>query len=198
MHHIFDWIARHSLDSIPTLVSTLIGALVGGLFVLWGQNRADKQQRKREANSEEQSLVGVLNALHAELEGVNRAILSPPDPFKLVPINQDYFVVFNANASLIGRLQDTDLTEQIIRLYSTSKYLVDLINHHQTKYGTVNDYRNMGVVRSLERIEAVTGEVKLSSKEVQRKIKAWVSRRVLNASAPSRSTVMGDVPWSSG
>ena len=58
----------------------------------------------------------------------------PPKPVKLVPINQNCFVVFNTNASLIGRLQDADLTEQIIRVYSLSKYLVDLINYHQAKF----------------------------------------------------------------
>jgi hypothetical protein len=120
----------------------LVGAIIGGLFVLWGENRADKQQRKREAKSEEESLIGVLKALHAELEVFPHTILAsihdvqelraaprgPAKPVKLIPINQDYFVVFNTNASLIGRLQDTDLTEQVIRVYSIAKYLVDRIN----------------------------------------------------------------------
>jgi hypothetical protein len=104
------------------MVPSLVGALVGGFFVLWGQNRADKQQRKRESRSEEQTVAGVLQALHSEIEVFNGTILGaihetikpranppmpPPKPVKLVPINQGYFVIFDTNASLIGSLRDT-------------------------------------------------------------------------------------------
>jgi hypothetical protein len=192
MHHICDWIAQHWPDSVPSLV----GALVGGLFVLLGQNRADKQQRKRESRSEKQTLEGVLQALHVELEVFNHAILAgiqgvrelptapsgPPKPVKLLPINQDYFVVFNTNASLIGRLQDTDLTEQIIRVYSLSKYLVDLINHHQTKFDLLAHLRHQpnseGVsdlieepARSFRYIAHITSIVRPAADQVLVKIK---------------------------
>jgi hypothetical protein len=152
MHHTSNWIIQHWPDLVPSLV----GALIGGFFVLWGQNRADKQQRKRESRSQEQTLHGVLKAVHVELEIFNHAIIagieqvqrSPNDslniskPVKLVAMNQDYFVVFNTNASLIGNLEDTVLTEQIIRVYSLSKYLIDLINDHQSKFELLSRLRH--------------------------------------------------------
>jgi hypothetical protein len=149
MQQILDLVFKHWADSVMPLVGAIIGAIVAGLFVLWGQNRADKQQRKRESRSEEQTITGVLQSLHSEIEVFSGTVLGsiratmdpqsnpstpPPKPVKLLPISQGYFAIFDANASVLGRLRDTHLTEQIVRFYACSKYLVDQINHYQTEF----------------------------------------------------------------
>lgn len=123
-----------------SLLSGLIGAVVGGVltgvFSILAVNKSEKFARDVKTEQDKKTLKGLLQALHDELESVNERyqetmgaqIEALPDGQPLLmyyPVINDFFTVYNANAHLIGTIENNDLRKSIVRTYVLAKGLVD-------------------------------------------------------------------------
>lgn len=121
--------------------SALAGGAIAGVATLWAQLLSAKDQRKREEKAEATLIHGFVQAIADELKsfwdrhnleigphlenlGENEAAI----PF---PVHQSYFVVFDTNASLIGRIPERELREQIISTYVEAKGFVDSLHFYE-------------------------------------------------------------------
>lgn len=127
------------MSDSPDLVSAgigFLGALVGGacsiIGVAWQQRRAASEQRDRE----KRHLKAVVQSLHDELEtvrelymqtiGARISTLGDGQPFSVLwPVAHDYFTVFQANAALLGHLEDHGLRKGLIVAYNNARALID-------------------------------------------------------------------------
>ena len=126
--------------TFDSLMSGLIGAVIGGIltgvFSIIAVNRTEKHNRDSQAEADSKILKGLLQALHDELESIferyqetmGAHIESLPEEQPLLmyyPVMNDFFTVYNANAFLIGRIEDNDLRKSLVRTYVLAKGLVD-------------------------------------------------------------------------
>lgn len=123
-----------------SLLSGLIGAVIGGVltgfFSILAVNKSEKLTRDSKLGQDRKTLKGLLQALHDELESVNERyqetmgaqIEALPEGQPLLmyyPVINDFFTVYNANAHLIGTIDNNDLRKSIVRTYVQAKGLVD-------------------------------------------------------------------------
>jgi hypothetical protein len=46
------------------------------------------------------------------------------------PLSRNYFAVFESNAAMLGKIDDHDLREKIIRVYGSAKSFFDHLNYY--------------------------------------------------------------------
>lgn len=118
------------------LLSTGIGAIIGSSLSLLGVWISHRLNRSHQENKDQQMILGVMQALHDEIEslwenylqGVGNQIEVLPDDKPLAlywPVTQDYFTVYTTNAFFIGRIADHDLRKLIVSTYSKARGLID-------------------------------------------------------------------------
>jgi hypothetical protein len=96
---------------------------------------------------------------------------------------QNYFIVFESNAALLGGINDEKLRENIVRVYGDAKGLVDLLNAHSRNFeiwrslqeGT---YEKPLTARMLEESEATIrhglNDIQLDLDELLKKIEEYL------------------------
>ena len=52
------------------------------------------------------------------------------------PLSRNYFAVFQSNSAILGKIDDKDLREKIIRVYGSSKSLFDYLNYYSRQSDT--------------------------------------------------------------
>jgi hypothetical protein len=110
-----------------SFTSALLGGLLGGLAAVVAVFVADSLQRKKERQADNDFDQRVLNAIQIELKTLmeiydsgTRAKIKDLKDGELFPFwlhfSQKHFVVFESNASHIGKI-DPELAGQIIKVY---------------------------------------------------------------------------------
>lgn len=126
----------HSTEAISALLGAIVGSMLGGLFALIGGFFSNQLEIWRENEKEKRELKAVLQGFHSELktlwerymDSVGFEIENLPDNkpwLKYWPITHDYFILFNSNASKVGKIEDQELREKIIFVYIRAKGIVD-------------------------------------------------------------------------
>jgi hypothetical protein len=128
---------------------SLLGALVGGLFVLWAQTRANRAQRKRDRVTEDKTVRAVLQAFGAELKAFEKGFVKGLDdafknwendpykkqiPLNLPPVNQNYFTIYDGNGVVLGKITAIEVRQKVIGVYSQAKSLIDAVNYNNQRY----------------------------------------------------------------
>jgi hypothetical protein len=129
------------LAVVASLLAAWIGGRIAGKYALLAQKQAALEARQRDQEIEQQALAGTLGAIEAELK-VHKDALEPlldllnktPAglPLATMPIDQNFFIVYEANAAALGRIDNPDLLAEIVRVYGQAKGLEDALNfNHQ-------------------------------------------------------------------
>ena len=130
------------------LLSAVIGGGIAGYATIRAQNKSIDDQRKRGEKAEAALIHGFVQAIADELKSVwdrynveigphlkalekNKAVI-------VFPVHQNYFVVFDSSASLIGRVPDKELRQRIISTYVEAKGFVDSLHHYEHLVGEYN------------------------------------------------------------
>jgi hypothetical protein len=147
------------------LLSGLVGAAIGGGATLWAQFVSIGSQRKQQKLSEELLIRGFVQAIADEVTSVwdrfNVEIgpyLKEGEASPVVPLHQSYFVVFDSNASLVGRILCRKLRKQIIATYVEAKGFVDSMRYYERLVDTYNTEK---------RQPSVAAYLALTAKEVR-------------------------------
>jgi hypothetical protein len=129
------------LTAVATLFSAWLGGRIAGKHALRAQEQAARDQRERDRQIERQASMGILRAIEAELT-VHKDALEPllgllkktpaGMPLATMPIDQNFFIVYEANAAALGMIDNPDLLAEIVRVYGQAKGLEDALNfNHQ-------------------------------------------------------------------
>ena len=124
---------------MESLISSLIGTLIGGVLALIGVYYGHKLQLSQKERQDQQMINGFLQAILTELDTcwerardtVNPYIeeLSEGIPFAVdVSIKTDFFTVYHNNSQLLGRVNDDHLRNLIVATYTRYKALVESYN----------------------------------------------------------------------
>jgi hypothetical protein len=121
--------------------SALAGGGIAGVATLWAQKMYAEEQCKREEKAETTLIRGFVQAIADEVKSVwdrynveigpHLKSLDPQKAARVFPVHQNYFVVFDSGASLIGRVQDMQLRERIISTYVDAKGFVDSLQYYK-------------------------------------------------------------------
>ncbi|MCF6766526.1 hypothetical protein L3V82_12180 [Thiotrichales bacterium 19S3-7] len=114
----------------------LIGALVGGLFTLVSASYSFYKLRSHSLDIEKRQVENFVKSIRVELNvlfdqymgSMGTAVENLQQDQKLdlyYPLTQDYFIVYHNNSRLIGSIEDSYVRNQIIRIYTVAKGLVD-------------------------------------------------------------------------
>ena len=165
------------MEQLSNFWSALIGAIVGGLFVLIGAFLSFYHDSKKEEKQKMELIDSFLNGVYYEIESfweldivkstimelnsiivddsyltneIERLLKNPNDVElnklikNILPENvfiklfyirrEEYFLIYNNNADLIGKIKDKELIRLIINAYNKIKGLLDLFDIN-------NDYR---------------------------------------------------------
>lgn len=121
---------------ISSICGALIGGFIAGFFALKAANKAHQNNLLIQKKNEDNLFKGILQAFHDEIEtlleryqettGARLESLEAGEPFLFYyPVINDFFTVYNSNASLIGKINDNDLRKLLVRTYTLAKGLVD-------------------------------------------------------------------------
>lgn len=109
---------------------------------------SNRSQRKQQEKSEELLIRGFVQAITDEVTSVwdrfNVEIgpylkdLPENEASPVFPLHQSYFVVFDSNAFLVGRIPCRKLREQIIATYVEAKGFVDSMRYYERLVDTYN------------------------------------------------------------
>jgi len=127
----FDWTSFGS-----AITGAIIGGLLTGFFALEATKKSFDNQRRHSDENEVKLIKGLLQAIHDEIEtvydryqdtmGSRLDILKEGEALVFYyPLVSDFFVVYNGNSFIIGRIPDNDLRKQIIKTYTLAKGMVD-------------------------------------------------------------------------
>lgn len=123
-----------------SLVSVIIGGIIGGgmslIASLKATERAYKYRLKLQEQSRQEGVKNLIQAIHDEIDilwdrylwgaGNELEKLAEGEPFlSFYPVTQDYFIVYNANASMIGSIDNHELRKEIVTIYTKAKSLID-------------------------------------------------------------------------
>ncbi|SFN14073.1 hypothetical protein SAMN05428971_0222 [Candidatus Pantoea varia] len=122
------------------MISGLIGAIVGGLFTLWGTLiEGKRQERNNEADSKEKKknvLIGVKTEITTLLELYQSRMMNHMGeyngdaPFNLIfPITQNNFSFYESNAFYLSSTNEITL-KAIVAFYSSARSLVDSFKYN--------------------------------------------------------------------
>lgn len=125
-----------SIITSHEFISAISGAFMGGLFVLIGSCMANRLENNRRIKDHKEKIKSVLQAFSAELETLfvryERTMGKVLDNLRMnEPLNayynvtEQYFVVFNANAHILGEIKDKAVRNLIISTYINMKGCVD-------------------------------------------------------------------------
>ncbi len=120
---------------VPFLAA-LLGAIIGGVFTLWGVRKAydfdllkQKIYDQNEVNNFEQMIRTEIETLWSSYqEGIGASLEALPNntPFELIyPVSQNYFSVYDNNTVLLGKISDNDKRKLIVTIYVQAKGLLD-------------------------------------------------------------------------
>jgi hypothetical protein len=142
------------LDSLFSLLASkeflaaIIGAVVGGLFVLAAQLFSNQAQRRLARDAEREAVKALVRAFGIELETFKHGFVDGLDgiferwenqynkavPLHLPPTEQNYFAIYDGNAGTLGHVTDAQLSRNILRTYSQAKSLIDGVNYNNERY----------------------------------------------------------------
>lgn len=123
-----------------TLLSGLIGAVVGGLMTMRAGSKSAKQQfdysRALQNEAEREATRRFLLAIKAEVETVwtgyehevGHRVHALEAGFGLdvtYRLRQQYFTVYDSNAQYLGHVENDELRSAIVRTYTLAKGLID-------------------------------------------------------------------------
>lgn len=146
-----------------TILSSMFGAVVGGLITSF--TSIYTVQKNYENNfellkkQEEMEIKATLKAIITELRGLRQIFEFEFIPKILTdekylwfsyPLGTDYFTIFNANTSKIGKINNDELRECIINLYITAKFFLDsistnneLLEYYEKCYNDIHSFSSM-------------------------------------------------------
>lgn len=121
-----------------TFLTSILGVVIGGLITLATslftidknhKNNFELLQTREtlETKATIKAIITELRALRQIFEGefIPKIINDDECLWFAYPIGTDYFTVFNANTSKIGKINNDELRECIINLYMTTKFFLD-------------------------------------------------------------------------
>jgi len=135
-------------------ISAALGGLIAGGFSLFAIKLNHSYDLDLQREQEEKEVINLLKALHTELTTLwsryQRRIGKKLDELKSgelfdmpVSMTQDYFTVYNANASLVGKIEDNNLRELIVKHNIEAKSLIDNFLMHNN---TIQEFRNWAII----------------------------------------------------
>lgn len=146
-----------------TFLTSIFGVVVGGLITLF--TSIYTVQKNYENNfellktKEEMEIKATLKAIITELRGLRQIFEFEFIPKILTdekylwfsyPLGTDYFTIFNANTSKIGKINNDELRECIINLYITAKFFLDsistnneLLEYYEKCYNDIHSFSSM-------------------------------------------------------
>ncbi len=140
------------------VLSGLGGAVIGGAATIAAQIYSAHVQRKREETAEANMIRGFTQAIADEVASVwerysleigpHLKDLPEDQAARVFPLHQSYFVVFDSSASLIGRIPDNKLREQIIATYIEAKGFVDSMRYYERLVDAYNEQKELPVQTS--------------------------------------------------
>lgn len=146
-----------------TFLTSIFGVVVGGLITLF--TSIYTVQKNYENNfellktKEEMEIKATLKAIITELRGLRQIFEFEFIPKILTdekylwfsyPLGTDYFTIFNANTSKIGKINNDELRECIINLYITAKFFLDsistnneLLEYYEKCYNDIHSFSSL-------------------------------------------------------
>jgi hypothetical protein len=162
-----------SKEFYAALIGAVIGGFMTGRYAMRAQQQAAKDQRQRDLEIEERVVKGTLQAMATELklfkehaldpldrvlaelsvarEEAKKRRMLPPDPLVKNPIEQNYFIIFESNAAILGRINAEQLRKEILRVYNFGRDLVDRLNATSPEY---QRWRNLSYADSTKETSA--------------------------------------------
>jgi hypothetical protein len=153
VHHLLNIL--RCLVLTPEFWAAIVGAIVGGLFVIVAQLISNRAQRRRDREAAREAVKAILRAIKAELKTFNEKALIRLEeiftaregsreallPLGIAPLKQNYFIVFDSNAAALGKVNDPENPEllgKIVTIYSAARSLLDSINYNNQRYQAWN------------------------------------------------------------
>ncbi len=146
-----------------TFLTSMCGVVVGGLITLFTsiytvqknyENNFEllKKQEEIETKATIKAIIAELNGLRQifEFEFMPKILTDEKYLWFSYPLGTDYFTVFNANTSKIGKITNDELRECIINLYITAKFFLDsistnnsLLKYYEKCYNDIHSFSSM-------------------------------------------------------
>jgi len=176
------------------LGGAVIGGCIAGGFSIFAVYQTNKHNQERLERKEAKELQGLIQALHTEIKSVFEhyqvtvgedveCCINHEMPLEFYfPISSDYFTVYNENASLIGRIQNDELRQLLVKTYVKAKSLIDsfkMNNEQLAKYEqlcalvseTKNEFYNQKTTEHQKTLIAYSAKIKALHVEVGKHVK---------------------------
>ena len=190
---------------LASCIAAIIGAVIGGRYVKQGVFIADQKARKAEVERGRQEIENLRKALLVEIEALitsyqenaGAALESFPDgkPITFIyPTHQRYFVIFEENAHLIGKIPDDHERGLIVKAYTQAKGLMDSYQLNNTMTEKHNFAVGLGPVVLGQSSDFVTREIHRVMAEYNPVLKR-MHYQALNLASALKESLSKPVKW---
>ena len=121
---------------ISQFLGTILGAVIGAGASIYATKVTVKSQFELLDKKDEKEAQATICAIIAELKTIKKVLkftfndvlfTTEPSFDYSLPLDTDYCVIFNANVSKIGKIENEELRNCIVELYISIKYFLDCI-----------------------------------------------------------------------
>ncbi|WP_192558426.1 hypothetical protein [Pseudomonas allokribbensis] len=149
-----------SPDAYISLISGLVGALIGGAFTLKGATKAHELALKKEQAAEKEKMVTTLMLLRTEIttawtlfkhEYADELLeLKPETPYLTIfPIGASPFPIFDSAPEALNLLP-ADLAKDVVHFYMRAKGLIAMIQMNNRDYEEALQHARSLLLNNLE------------------------------------------------
>ena len=136
---------------LETFIPPAISGLIVGIFALIGVFLSYIVQNRRDRDRQQEIIHGVQQAIYEELNSIYEELNSPSIEhswkefeekkvtfyYNVLPVSQNYSIIYSSNANLIGQIKNSDLRREIVKTYNL---LEDLMETYRENNKVVNQY----------------------------------------------------------
>jgi hypothetical protein len=132
------------LTCLFSLLAAVSGGWIAGRYAVHAQKHAVKEQRASDLEAERRAVNAMLQAIKTELEVFNTELVGElkrkfgdwdkqmpvnqqqdqRKPFDIPPVTHNYFIVYDLNAGMLGRITKAELTKKVVTTYARAKSLM--------------------------------------------------------------------------
>ena len=145
-----------SAEIKAAVIGGIVGSMLGGGFSALATWQAYKHNLALERIKTQETINGILQALHLEMEAVLKSFewfgeqlndVKEGEVFAYsFQIRCNYFVVYPNNTAIIGQIEDANLVRQIIASYTSASSFLDAIEVNDTDEKRLREYQNLRAV----------------------------------------------------
>ena len=150
------------MEVLVSAIGALVAAVIGGIITAYSSRQGVREtlqgQEQRDKERQQEIIQGVLQAIYEELNAIYNEFNSPSIKhswkefeekkvtfyYNVLPVSQNYSIIYSSNANLIGQIKNSDLQREIVKTYNLLEVLMETYRENNKVVNQYTEALNTG------------------------------------------------------